>query len=360
MYSIKKIVKWKFANLRFFPALLLTILAASACPAQEAARADSDHLPAELENKHVRVVRLAVPAHESVSLKGLTVEGVVVSMTQASLQLLREKGAPEMWDATTGSAVSMRGGVGYSLENVGDAAAEVLVVELRDSYGFGQIQVPHSTFDPVELDPKHFHVAVQNELSRVLLVHLGPREVTEKVQFSEGVLINLDDAHTNQAWADGAQREVRQTTGNISWGKDGLYSIQNLEGSSDDFMLLELKRPFCYETHEDDVSPGMKPYIENAKDAVRERWYKAMPREARNEGKGKVIVNWKIQKDGAVRDDDIVVTSAFASDSLVEAAVSAIRRAAPFAPLPPIFQDQIAELNFHFMYNLPLRSPGCD
>jgi TonB family protein len=347
---------------RFLLTLLLAILTASPCPAQESARIDLEHARAELENKHVRVVRLAVPAHEIVLLKELRVESVVVSVRQASLKVIPEKGTPERWEAAPGSAMWMRGGVGHSLENDSDAAVEILVVELRDSYAFGRVSVPHSVLDPVALDPRHFRVALENEHLRVLLLHAGPHEVTQDAQFSAGVLISLYDAHTNKAWADGTHGEDRRIAGAVSWEKDGLYSIQNLDEKPLDSVLLELKHPFCYETPDPmaGISPGMEPYMENAIKAVREKWYKAMPREARHAEKGRVIIQWKIQRDGTVREEDIVMTSVFASDSLVEAALSAIRKVAPFPPLPPTFHEQFAEVRFIFLYNLPLHQPGCN
>ena len=323
---------------------------------------DLEHAHAELENKHVRVVRLAVPAHESVLLKGLTVESAVVSLRPASLKVIPEKGTPDRWEATVGSATWMRGGVGHSLENTSDAVAEVLVVELRNSYAFGQVSVPRSTFDPVVLDPRHFRVPLENEQLRVLLLHIGPHEVTLDAQFSAGVLISLDDAHTNKAWADGAHDEDRRITGAVSWEKEGLYSIQNLDEEPLDSVLLELKRPFCYEITVPMAgnSPGMGPYLESAMEEVRKKWYKVMPREARHEEKGAVTIQWKIQRDGTVREEDIVVTSAFASDSLIAAALSAIRMVAPFPPLPPTFHEQFAKGRFIFLYNLPPHPPDCN
>jgi hypothetical protein len=255
-----------------------------------------DHAPAELENKNVRVVRLVVPAHESVLLKGFTVESVAVSMREASFKVVPEKGAPEIWEATAGSAMLLHGGVGYLLQNRSDAAAEVLVVELRDSYGFGQINVPHSTFDPVELDPKHFRIALQNEQVRVLRLHAGSREVTESVQFSQGVLISLGDSHTVKILPDGTKSEDHRNAGAVSWEKDGLYSVQNSEEKPVDSLMVEFKRHFCYETQDPDVDRAIRPYTDNMKDKVRERWFKAAPRDARDDRKGLVIVNWKIQK----------------------------------------------------------------
>jgi len=343
-----------------FFTLLLAILTGLTGLAQDSARMDVEEARAELENNFVRVVRLALPGHEGVLLKALPGETAVVSLRQAALNLVPTKGSPEKWQATTGSAVWMHGGVGYSLENDGDSAAEVLVICLRDSPAFFLETVPPSAFDPVDLDPRHFRVTLENEEMRVLTLHLNPRDVTQNAQFLAGLLISVDDAHTRKDWAAGTGGEERRIAGAVAWEKDGLYSIQNLDDKPLDFLLLELKRPFCSELSDSFGKPGAQQYAEKVMRMVRQKWYKAMPVEARNKEKGRVVIQWKIQRDGTVREDDIVLTTAFARDPLVGAAFAAIRAAAPFPTLPPNWQDPTAEMRFIFLYNLPERLPGCN
>src|SRR5207245_10314938 len=106
--------------------------------------------------------------------------------------------------------------------------------------------------------------------------------------------------------------------------------------------------------------PGGQQYAETVMRMVRQKWYKAMPIEARNKEKGRVVIDWKIQRDGTVREEDIVLTTAFARDPLVGAAFAAIRAASPFPHLPPNWQDPTAQMRFIFLYNLPEQLPGCN
>jgi hypothetical protein len=351
---------YPFPMRTIFFTLPLAILTSLTGLAQDSAQLDVEKARAELENNFVRVVRLALPGRKDVLLKPLPSETVVVSLRQAALSLVPTKGSPGKWQATAGSATWMHAGVGYSLENEGDSAAELLVICVRDSPAFFLESVPPSAFDPVDLDPRHFRVTLENEQMRVLLLHLNPRDVTQNAQFLEGPLISVDDAHTLKDWADGTRGEERRIAGAVAWEKDGLYSIQNLDDKPLDSVLLELKRPFCSELSDSFGKAGVQQYAEKVMRMVRQKWYKAMPVEARNKEKGRVVIQWKIQPDGTVREDDIVLTTAFARDPLIGAAFAAVRAAAPFPPLPPSWQDPTAEMRFIFLYNLPEHLPGCN
>lgn len=320
---------------------------------------DVEEARPEIENNFLRVVRLTIPGHKSVLLKALPGETVLVSLRQASLNLMPTKGAAENWQATAGSAALLHSGMGYSVENDGDADAELILICVRDSPAFFLESAPFSSFDPVELDPRHFRVTLDSDQVRVLFVHLVPRDVTQNAQFLHGVLISLGDAHTHKTMADGTANEERQDAGAAAWEKDGFYSIQNLDDKPVDLTMLELKRPFCSELSQR-VQPGDQQYLEAVMRMVRQKWYKAMPVEARKKEKGRVVIEWKIQRDGTVREDDLVLTTAFARDPLVGAAFGAIRAAAPFPPLPKSWKDPTADVRFIFLYNLPELLPGCN
>jgi hypothetical protein len=44
----------------------------------------------------------------------------------------------------------------------------------------------------------------------------------------------------------------------------------------------------------------------------------------------------KVDRTGALSDDDILLHNVFASEALVEVALATVRKAAPFPPLPAI------------------------
>lgn len=313
----------------------------------------------------MRVFRYAIPPHREVTPQKLDKESVVVWLRGESLKRIPEKGAPEIWEAGPGSAAWNRGGFAYSIENLGDAPAELLVIELKDSNAFGQLSVPWSERDPVYVDPKHFRVVLENEHVRILHLHLGASEGTLESQFPMHVDITLSDAHVSETYADGKTNQEYRISGSVSWKSNKLQSLANLDAKPLDAVILELKHPFCYETSDQgwrtgsDIDPRMSPYVNGLMDAVRKRWWKEMPRAARGGERGLVELDFKVQKDGTVDEEGILFTTVFATDDLAEAALSTIRRAAPFQPFPPFYQKPDVTMSFFFLYNLPTRPPGC-
>jgi hypothetical protein len=235
-----------------------------------------------------------------------------------------------------------------------------LFVALLSSYGFGQVTVPGSALDPVDVDPKHFHAGLTNEQVRVLFVHVGPREVTESAQFAAGLLINLSPAQIKRILPNDSQRDTPQAADSILWEKQGLYSIENVDKKPYEAILLELRRPFCYELKEDFLQhgPEMEMYTKTAKSMIRKVWQKSIPREARQGEKGMVVIQFKIQSDGSLRDEDVSLTTVFAREPMVDMSRAAIQEAAPFPHFPATYRSPSADFEFQFVYNLPM-DPGC-
>lgn len=347
------------SSLLALPALILTALSLFA---GQQAYLDLSQSPAAIENKHVRAVRLSVPAHAAVSIRRLAYESVLVSLRDAVLQMTPEKGSPQRWEATPGSLLWVRGNFGFSLANTGNAAADLVSVELRDSYAFDQLSVPRTVYDPLTLDPRHFRVALENEHLRALLLHFGRREESPEAQFSQGLSIPLTDVHVSHVSPKDEHSGGSSDAGAVSWEQDGLYSIHNLDVEPFDSLYIELKHPFCYKTGMDLFSypADQRAFFLSVLDKVEKIWRKTMPREAKNAERGLVRVDWKIQKDGSMREDDMLVSSAFASSVLIQAARKAIRSAAPFPALPSSVETPEVELRYGFLYNLPRYPTGCN
>lgn len=92
--------------------------------------------------------------------------------------------------------------------------------------------------------------------------------------------------------------------------------------------------------------------------AVRRNWYAKIPVEAkqktgtgRTPAKGKVVVRFRIQRDGRLGSVPIVEVSS-GSKPLDDAALSAIRNSAPFEHLPDSFKGPDIDLRLSFFYNL--------
>jgi TonB family protein len=83
---------------------------------------------------------------------------------------------------------------------------------------------------------------------------------------------------------------------------------------------------------------------------VRQNWYAVIPESARLGQKGRVALDFDIQKDGSVPGLDLAASSG--AEPLDRAAEAAINASIPFPPLPSEFHGNHLKLRFIFLYNL--------
>ncbi|HEV8383292.1 MAG TPA: TonB C-terminal domain-containing protein, partial [Candidatus Acidoferrales bacterium] len=95
-------------------------------------------------------------------------------------------------------------------------------------------------------------------------------------------------------------------------------------------------------------------YLDRVLASVRRNWYAVIPESARMGEKGRVVLQFRIMRDGSVPypEPNLLLTST--KEPLDRAAISSIRASNPFEPLPPAFSGPFIELRFIFLYNLPL------
>jgi TonB family protein len=95
-------------------------------------------------------------------------------------------------------------------------------------------------------------------------------------------------------------------------------------------------------------------YIARVLASVKRNWYAVMPESARLGERGKVVLQFRIMRDGVVPDAEPVMVGSSSKEPLDRAAVSSIRASTPFEPLPPAFSGPFIELRFIFLYNIPM------
>jgi TonB family protein len=93
------------------------------------------------------------------------------------------------------------------------------------------------------------------------------------------------------------------------------------------------------------------PYLARIVHTVKENWYAVMPEVAYLGRKGRVVIIFKIQKNGHV--PGLSLVSASGTESLDRAALAAISASNPFPPLPDQFGGPGIVLQFSFFYNYP-------
>jgi TonB family protein len=90
--------------------------------------------------------------------------------------------------------------------------------------------------------------------------------------------------------------------------------------------------------------------------AVRRNWYALIPESARLGDRGRVIIQFRIMKNGSVPYPEPYLVSSSGKEPLDRAAMAAISASNPFDQLPPAFTGPYIEVRFIFLYNIPLNS----
>ena len=97
-------------------------------------------------------------------------------------------------------------------------------------------------------------------------------------------------------------------------------------------------------------------YIARVLASVKRNWYSVMPESARLGDQGKVVLQFRIMRNGVVPEQEPVMMGSSGKEPLDRAAGSSIRASTPFEPLPSAFSGPYIELRFIFLYNIPLNS----
>jgi len=95
-------------------------------------------------------------------------------------------------------------------------------------------------------------------------------------------------------------------------------------------------------------------YLARVLAGVKRNWYSVIPESARLGEKGRVMLRFRILRDGNVPFPEPILEMTSNKEPLDRAALSSIRASSPFEPLPPAFSGPFIELRFIFLYNLPL------
>lgn len=97
-------------------------------------------------------------------------------------------------------------------------------------------------------------------------------------------------------------------------------------------------------------------FVQTAWRKVSQRWFAYMPETAQLGRQGRVVVRFRINKDGTLPTGSLALEESSGRKDLDDAALSAIRSAAPFKKFPQEFAGPSIDLRFIFLYNLPLQS----
>jgi TonB family protein len=95
-------------------------------------------------------------------------------------------------------------------------------------------------------------------------------------------------------------------------------------------------------------------YIQRLLAIVKRNWYAVMPEAAMLGDKGRVMLRFKILRNGDMPSGEPILELSSGEGPLDRAAMAAITASNPFEPLPRAYTRPYIELRFMFLYNLPL------
>jgi TonB family protein len=96
-----------------------------------------------------------------------------------------------------------------------------------------------------------------------------------------------------------------------------------------------------------------KPYLIQVLAAVRTNWLAVIPESARMGRRGRVLIQFIVDRNGGV--PKLVIAESSGTAALDRAAVAGITASYPFPPLPAAFPSDEVRLQLAFSYNLPPR-----
>jgi hypothetical protein len=346
--------------------LLVAVCVAPSFAQGDAPATAAPSAPADPDNRHIHATRFSIAPNQQFTLPRLEHESIVVSLSAGRLDRRPTVGQPETLDLVPGRTFAVRGSSTELLTNLALAPIDLLLVELKDSYVFNEIRVPHSAKDPLDMDPQHIRVELENENVRVLRVYLKPRESTEESQFGMRLEIPLTDSLAKEISFDGKISERTTSTGVLTWHDYRMKSIINSGDNPLDLLMVEFKHPFCYFLPQregpgpDEQDEASNAYLAGVKEKLRKTWDKHMPREVWEGEPGYVAVNLKISNDGTLPEDGISLSAVYADEVVVGKILSAIRDASPFPPFPSGIDKPELTMRYVVLYNLSKNStPGC-
>jgi TonB family protein len=101
-----------------------------------------------------------------------------------------------------------------------------------------------------------------------------------------------------------------------------------------------------------DEGVDFSTYLARVLASVKRNWESVMPESARLGDQGKVLLQFRIMRNGVVPEQEPVMMGSSGKEPLDRAAMSSIRASTPFEPLPSAFSGPYIELRFLFLYNI--------
>lgn len=205
--------------------------------AQDPAQVSPNAYKVEIDNAWVRVLRAKLSPHEKAPMHEHPAS-VVVYLTDLHERVTGADGKVQEVTHKAGE-VAYRDAAKHSEENLSDQPLEAVLVELKP--GAPKAQLPPDAPDPVQVDPQHVTVPLENERVRVLHTVLEPHRKGPMHRHSSYVVVYLTELHTKMTLADGRTVDNPRKPGELAWRDAYQHQSENVGDRTAAEIQIELK-----------------------------------------------------------------------------------------------------------------------
>lgn len=192
------------------------------------------------ENDQVKVLRALEKPHVKGKFHEHKLNRVMIYL-QSGRQRFEYQGGqpPTVFDWKAGEVKwSPAGGI-HSPEVITNDAFNIIEIELKKS---GTGQPVSSTLDPIEVDPKHYHLEFENSQVRVFRVKVEGHGKTPLHQHSlNRITVFLTDQDFRVKDSSGKIQTVAHKAGDAVWGTPITHTEENLSDKPFEAIAVEFK-----------------------------------------------------------------------------------------------------------------------
>lgn len=192
----------------------------------------------EIDNPWVRVVRVKAGPHEKIPMHEHPAS-VLVCLTDIHERMTSPDGKSQEIRRKAGD-VAYREAMKHAEENLSDQPLEAVVVELKPGAPKAPA-APMTAPDPVQVDPEHHLVPLENDRVRVLRTILEPHVKSPVHRHPSYVVVYLTDLHTTMKLADGRLVDNPRQPGEVAFRDAYQHQTENIGDHTAVEIQIELK-----------------------------------------------------------------------------------------------------------------------
>lgn len=199
-------------------------------------KVDPKHYTVEIENEHMRVLRVNYGTHEK-SVMHWHPDCVALFLSDIQCRFTLPDGTTEDHQFRPGEVFWNASGA-HLPENTGDKSFDIILFELKPPTGARQPRIEH---DPAKVDAGHYKPEFENDRVRVVRARYGPHEKSVMHDHPAVAAAFLSDYHVRFSYPDGKTEEARGSAGTVHWFPPVKHLPENLGDKPIEVILVEMR-----------------------------------------------------------------------------------------------------------------------